>query len=452
MTALNSHAAASREWRSNAFWKFLDVGAANALRLLSTVVFARRLGLEGFGSYAFAVMIVSILVTVANLGLPTAASRFLAEARSREAPRDEVAGIVNTIVRLRIITWIPAVVLLCVGIAFLRTPLVPQAGKFQVVGILAAIFLAQSASVLLEYSAAGLGMYRSLVLQASLPREAVRLGGLILILVSPQPSAELALLVEGAVWVVMAICISRLIVRQVGFRPKVARVSSHETWWFARHAAPVTVLSLGSDWLGAALAVLVGGKSFLAVYTVAWRCVALVLTILPISGPALMPALAQLSASERQRFVREAFPRAMLITVAISALVGLGTVLLLPSVFGRAYAPAALLAIPLALTLPGRVLSPAMRQILLLHHRGWYATGSLVVGSICSTLIALLGRQMGTMGAAVGWGLVLGSVLELSINSVGIRSDGYQIPCATVCPTLALFFAVGLIAWAALVS
>ncbi len=238
---------------------------------------------------------------------------------------------------------------------------------------------------------------------------------------------------------VMAICISRLIVRQVGFRPKVARVSSHETWWFARHAAPVTVLSLGSDWLGAALAVLVGGKSFLAVYTVAWRCVALVLTILPISGPALMPALAQLSAS-------------MLITVAISALVGLGTVLLLPSVFGRAYAPAALLAIPLALTLPGRVLSPAMRQILLLHHRGWYATGSLVVGSICSTLIALLGRQMGTMGAAVGWGLVLGSVLELSINSVGIRSDGYQIPCATVCPTLALFFAVGLIAWAALVS
>src|SRR4051812_20959269 len=91
----SSHLAASLEWRRNSFWKLLDVGSANALRLVLTVVFARRLGVNEFGMYALAIMVVGIAVTVSNVGLPTAASKFLAEARSEQPAQSRLAALVR---------------------------------------------------------------------------------------------------------------------------------------------------------------------------------------------------------------------------------------------------------------------------------------------------------------------------------------------------------------------
>src|SRR6266550_4327685 len=90
---------------------------------------------------------------------------------------------------------------------------------------------------------------------------------------------------------------------------------------------------------------------------------------------------------ERQRFVHEAFPKAARIVVALTILVGAGVLACLPVVFGVRYVAAAILAVPLALTLPGRVLAPALRQILLLHGRGHFATLALAAGAASSALL-----------------------------------------------------------------
>jgi O-antigen/teichoic acid export membrane protein len=163
-----------------------------------------------------------------------------------------------------------------------------------------------------------------------------------------------------------------------------------------------------------------------------------------------MPALARAAPAERERFVRASFPKALTLALGLTAVVGAGALFLLPLVFGAQYRPAAILAVPLALTLPGRVMSPALRQVLLLHDRGGTATTALFAGAACTAVGASLGLHTFDAGAAVGWGLVLGSLVELVLVTARAHRDGYTFRDEAAFRAVSLFGALvvaGVFVW-----
>jgi O-antigen/teichoic acid export membrane protein len=159
---------AAGRWRSDSTWKFVDLASMNASRLLATILFARRLGLEEFGVYALGVMVVGVAVTATNLGLPTAAARFLGTVGLEHHTNSEL--ILRRIGFLRLVTGVPALALFVVMLWFLSSR--PNWGFDAAwIAILSAYFVIQSAAILIEYAAAGLALYRAYVSSATLLRE-----------------------------------------------------------------------------------------------------------------------------------------------------------------------------------------------------------------------------------------------------------------------------------------
>jgi O-antigen/teichoic acid export membrane protein len=426
---VKSASEASRAWRADSSLKLVDLASANAMRFLATVVFARTLPVSEFGVYAATVMVTSVAVTLSNLGLPTAAARFLAEgANPRSAASSQVFA---AVIRLRLLTWLPTLVLV-IAFSLFWLPHYPLSNDVRFgLAVIAITVVSQSLAVLLEHVAAGLGVYRRLVVFGSTFREVVRLAGILVFLTASAPTAVLALKIEIATWLAMVLGTAYAVRGALGrsWQPVGPPVVS-AVWQFAMHAAPVTMLSLASDWLGPMLTAGLGGPAVLAIYTIVWRCLAPVLTLLPLGGPALIPALARTTREERREFVRLTFPRATLAVLILTAISGTATFVLLPILFGAKYSGSAALVLPLALTIPGRVLSPVLRQILLMHHEGRRATLALACGAAITTIVALALRTS-SPGKLIAWGLFAGSLVEFAMLCTRATTIGYQLTPGT---------------------
>jgi len=91
-----------------------------AVGLVSSAVVARSLGKFEMGRYAYAVWIMSLLVSIAHGGIPTTLTRFVAEATARDTGYSAQKLVV------RLLTWQVALALLvclaaCVVLAFVQT-------------------------------------------------------------------------------------------------------------------------------------------------------------------------------------------------------------------------------------------------------------------------------------------------------------------------------------------
>jgi O-antigen/teichoic acid export membrane protein len=86
--------------RRNAGFAFLVNMSAAVFTAALTLFLVRALGPEGYGLYALALSIAALLILVSDLGISTAAARFVAE---RRGDRDAVGAIVADALRLKVV-------------------------------------------------------------------------------------------------------------------------------------------------------------------------------------------------------------------------------------------------------------------------------------------------------------------------------------------------------------
>ncbi len=397
--------------RRNLQFKFASDLLARAIQFGFIVVAARRLGIDSFGVYSYAVAVGFVLAQVCDLGLQIFVTREIAR-DPREAGR-----VLGTTLIVKIILFVITSLAL-LAYVFVQS----DQANAEVILVLALATMLSSFVEFFNYAFRG---YQRLEFEAGL-NLAQRLFGPAVALVALWLGASLRL-------VAWNLLLSNLLVISLGYywlRKYFARLDLHFTrvwlWYLVREIAPLGLAIVFSGiYVRADVLMLQSLQSgaVVGVFNAAQRLTE-PLQILPAIGlAAIFPAFA----SERNEVLRRALGwRTLLTLLAMGcalALVGwFGAETIVAAVYGSAYAPSAAALRWLALALVPMYLNYALTHFLIALGRQWLNalfTFTILLGNVGLNfwLIPLFGAS----GAALA--LVLSElVLFIFCSAALLRS------------------------------
>jgi O-antigen/teichoic acid export membrane protein len=429
----------SRRFAHNSILGALAGSSITLGSFLSGVIVARALGVEGSGAVAYAVWLVLMIAPVIDIGMPSAAVRYVSEIRGR-GRNDDAERLSGHLVR---VLAVPVIIAICViiAIAFLsgrsQHAWLPRAGDpagffgFEAAGMLIAFYVA--AQVFASYNYAYL---RGVQDFDTVARFAA--GSLALQLVCVAAGSTyfgIAGAVAGymAGQILPAVATLRLLRRSGPLdRELQERVGRYSRYAWAANVANAFVWSrlevffLERYW----------GNEAVAMFTVG-----LALTALAAQGPMLLTTgllsfLSEKHGRSEIEAMKEAFATStrILAALAFPACLGMAAIMpvLLPLIYGKAFAPAVPAAILLACAAAISVTSIVATNLVQAVERSEFIFFSSVFGALLAVLAGfLLVPSFGVMGAAVSRTAIQATIVAVGLWFVA-RHLGYPPPLASL--------------------
>ncbi len=417
-------------------WSLVVTVGGQGSTLLTNIVVANVLGIEGFGRYAMILSTVQSMSQLSGLGTGYTATRYISEFRTSDPAR---AG--------RVIALCAA--LACAGgfvagFGLLVASDVVATSAFKVAQLstplrVAALAVAAGAiNGFLVGTFAGLGAYRSLAF-ASVASGTIYLGaGFAGVWIGGFEGSVRGLAVASVAQVVINAVFLISAARAANIRLSLRDLSA-ERWIVRRFTLPTLAFALTAVpalW-GTQVFVLrqVGGVGQLAIYNACFTLMMLVL-ILPSIATTVGMSLINGAMGERDA---HSYREGLVLNLCfglLAAIVGGAIVLMLASpllhVFGTEFVAGRFLLPVLLAAALAEVATLAINQVIQTHERGWTAIGFINVPRDLTLVItaAVLAPRLGGLGAAIAY--LASRVVSLVATASLVARIGLQPPVRTL--------------------
>lgn len=411
---------------------FLGVGGMYVLSmpvgLLTSILLARNLGPAAFGQYAFVLSLLALLALPVAGGLPQLLTREVAKF-SHDGKWALYRGVVRAAHSWAL--FMAALILVGFWLAGPVGGLIPQTGKWALLGIVVLLVPLQGLNAVRNGTIKGLG-FPAL---AELPTQAIQP---ILLLASVAALAVLDMLTaENALWAQVGVASLAVVVASVLFyRVRPARARGHtpeyhnRVWLIA--LLPFTLISLVgtlNTQVGIVLLGILGTDEAVAALRVAGQGAQLVALSLGLVNMVISPDIVRAyrdgDPQRLQRLSRQSARGAFLLALPIGVVLLVFGRPLIGLAFGEAYVEASYL--PMAILVLGQLFNVALGSVGILlvmsGHEKYTLMGQLVgIGVGITTAILMIpsyqavGAAVAVSSGIVAWNGVLGFAVVKNLN------------------------------------
>jgi O-antigen/teichoic acid export membrane protein len=359
--------------------------AAALLSLVSVLVMTRILGPGGYGLVAYVSVIALLIVTVTSAWTSTAVSRY-----GREEFELDGSTLAVTWSRLQLTAPL-------LGIAGLIVVSIKLAGGFPPqlswdltwLAILLGVVLVFSEHIV--YSLEAMGRMKTSAAQLVTRQMAVLAGLAVILVVGVDQSPEVVALILVAAAGISAFVFGSSI-RRISLWPPTSNPRLRRQ--MLRFSVPLVAFTLSQYAIRSVDLIVIGafaGATTLGVYAIAYQAYAVLQQLTTASGPVLTPLFVSLRMAEREelvdRYVARAIPQLTLIAATLMGFTVAFVGILVPAVFGDAFAgasdPLAVLLLATVLGFVANLLAP----VVVLHER----TKGIGVVNVVAALVNIVG-------------------------------------------------------------
>ena len=405
---------------SSLLFKLANGLAVNILRFIVLVIAARMMTKDDFGTYSYVVNFAFLAVALANLGLPTATARNMSAALFHEKDEARAKAILKLAAQWRLIATTAALGIFIGVIVFLQ--LHQRKGSMTIWILASGILFFKSFDVWLEYTFAGLQEYRLLFLGVTLPREAIRLA-MIGVLVWLGMSTRRLLAVDGSILAFSLLIATIILVKQFK-HVATLRIDWRPLITFALSIAPTSIIALAYERVD----VIILGKyvpmSQVAEYNAAYQFTALAILLVPIGTVVVLPTFMSMDRGHLNRFVNQIIGVSLALLLPVFFALQIFGEELLTVLYGHRYASSAIILGIFAFLLLERVISPTLQNVLLAFNQPKTITVTMTIGGVINIILAIwLVQKLGVIGPAIA--LVSGRFLVLTLLVLVLATNNF---------------------------